>query len=34
VPFIGMDLQEAIVIAENFDQFALFVGMPMVGGIV
>jgi hypothetical protein len=34
VPFIGMDLKEAIVIAENFDQFALLVGMSMVGGIV
>ena len=34
VPFIGMDLREAVVIAENFDQFALLVGMPMAGGIV
>jgi hypothetical protein len=34
VPFIGMDLQETIVIAENFDQFALLVGIPMVSGIV
>ena len=34
VPFIGMDLQAVVVIAENFDQFALLVGMPMAGGIV
>ena len=34
VPFIGMDLQEVVVIAENFDQFALLVSMPMAGGTV
>jgi SMI1/KNR4 family protein SUKH-1 len=33
VPFIGMDLQEIVVIAENFDQFVLLVSMPMAGGI-
>jgi cell wall assembly regulator SMI1 len=34
VPFIGMDLQQVVVIAENFDQFALLVSMPMEGGTV
>jgi len=34
VPFMGMDLQDVVVIAENFDQFALLVGMPMEGGTV
>jgi hypothetical protein len=34
VPFIGMDLQEVVAIADSFDLFALMVGVPMVGGIV
>ena len=34
VPFIGMDLREAVVVAENFDQFSLLVSMPMVEGTV
>jgi len=34
VPFIGMDVREAVVIAENFDQFALLVSMPMTGSTV
>jgi hypothetical protein len=34
VPFIGMGVREAVVIAENFDQFALFISVPMAGGIV
>jgi hypothetical protein len=34
VPFIGMDLQEVVVIADHFDHFALMVGVPMAGGIV
>ena len=34
VPFIGMGVRESVVIAENFDQFALFISVRMAGGIV
>jgi hypothetical protein len=32
VPLIPMDLEEALVIAESFDQFALSIGIPMADG--
>ena len=34
VPFIPLDLRKAVVIAESFEQFSLFVGMPPAGGTV